>query len=60
MRVSRRTVFALAIVAIFLGIIFEKQNVAFMVSLAFALAINGQRVQFSLFAVLSEPSGDPT
>jgi cation/acetate symporter len=41
LRVSRRTVFALAIVAILLGIIFEKQNVAFMVSLAFALAASG-------------------
>ena len=33
--------FALAIVAILLGIVFEKQNVAFMVSLAFALAASG-------------------
>jgi cation/acetate symporter len=41
LRVSRRTVFVLAIVAILLGIIFEKQNVAFMVSLAFALAASG-------------------
>jgi cation/acetate symporter len=38
LRVSRRTVVALAIIAILLGILFEKQNVAFMVSLAFALA----------------------
>ncbi|MGK6319327.1 cation acetate symporter [Sphingomonas sp. DT-204] len=36
--VSRRTVVVLAVVAILLGILFEKQNVAFMVSLAFALA----------------------
>jgi cation/acetate symporter len=41
LRVSRRTVFALALAAILLGIIFEKQNVAFMVSLAFALAASG-------------------
>ena len=40
-RVSRRTVVVLAIVAIFLGIVFEQQNVAFMVSLAFALAASG-------------------
>jgi cation/acetate symporter len=41
LRVSRRTVFALAVAAILLGIIFEEQNVAFMVSLAFALAASG-------------------
>ena len=40
-RVSRRTVIVLAVVAIFLGIIFEQQNVAFMVSLAFSLAASG-------------------
>jgi len=40
-RVSRRTVLVLAVVAILLGIIFEQQNVAFMVSLAFALAASG-------------------
>ena len=38
LRVSRVTVFVLEVVAILLGILFEKQNVAFMVSLAFALA----------------------
>ncbi|MCT8000276.1 cation acetate symporter [Sphingomonas sanguinis] len=38
LRVSRITVLVLAVVAILLGIVFEKQNVAFMVSLAFALA----------------------
>ncbi|MGW8136077.1 cation acetate symporter [Sphingomonas zeae] len=38
LRVSRITVLVLAVVAILLGILFEKQNVAFMVSLAFALA----------------------
>lgn len=38
LRVSRITVVALAVIAILLGIVFEKQNVAFMVSLAFALA----------------------
>lgn len=41
LRVSRLTVLALAAVAIVLGIAFEKQNVAFMVSLAFALAASG-------------------
>jgi len=41
LRVSRITVVVLAIVAILLGILFEKQNVAFMVSLAFALAASG-------------------
>jgi cation/acetate symporter len=41
LRVSRRTVLALAVVAILLGIVFEKQNVAFMVSLAFAIAASG-------------------
>ena len=37
-KVFRATVVVLAIVAIVLGIIFEKQNIAFMVSLAFAVA----------------------
>jgi cation/acetate symporter len=41
LRVSRRTVLVLAVIAILLGIIFEQQNVAFMVSLAFALAASG-------------------
>lgn len=41
LRMSRRTVCVLAAVAILLGILFEKQNVAFMVSLAFALAASG-------------------
>jgi len=41
LKVSRRTVLVLAVVAILLGILFEKQNVAFMVSLAFALAASG-------------------
>ncbi|USI74418.1 cation acetate symporter [Sphingomonas morindae] len=41
LRVSRRTVLVLALVAILLGILFEKQNVAFMVSLAFAVAASG-------------------
>ncbi|HMO74742.1 MAG TPA: cation acetate symporter [Sphingopyxis sp.] len=41
LRVSRATVPVLAIIAIVLGIAFEKQNVAFMVSLAFALAASG-------------------
>ncbi|WP_395612998.1 cation acetate symporter [Allosphingosinicella sp.] len=41
LRVSRITVVVLALVAIALGIAFEKINVAFMVSLAFALAASG-------------------
>jgi len=38
MRVSRMATIALGIAAIFLGIIFEQQNVAYMVGLAFAIA----------------------
>ena len=38
LRVSRMTTVALGILAIVLGIVFEKQNIAFMVSLAFAIA----------------------
>jgi len=38
MRVSRITTSALGILAIFLGIAFEKQNIAFMVGLAFSIA----------------------
>src|SRR5450631_149600 len=38
LRVSRMTTVALGIVAVALGIAFEKQNIAFMVSLAFAIA----------------------
>ena len=38
LRVSRITTLALGVVAVLLGIAFEKQNVAFMVSLAFAIA----------------------
>ena len=38
LRVSRITVLALGVVAVLLGILFEKQNIAFMVSLAFAVA----------------------
>lgn len=41
LRISRITVLVLAGVAILCGIAFEKQNVAFMVSLAFALAASG-------------------
>ncbi len=37
-RVSRIATISLGIIAIFLGIIFEKQNVAYMVGLAFAIA----------------------
>src|SRR6056300_235755 len=38
MRISKYATVALGVLAIFLGIIFEKQNVAFMVGLAFAIA----------------------
>jgi len=38
LRVSRMTTIALGIVAVVLGLAFEKQNIAFMVSLAFAIA----------------------
>ena len=38
LKVSRLTTVALGIVAVLLGIAFEKQNIAFMVSLAFAIA----------------------
>ncbi len=38
LRVSRMTTVALGILAVVLGIVFEKQNIAFMVSLAFAIA----------------------
>jgi cation/acetate symporter len=38
LRVSKITTIALGIIAVLLGIAFEKQNIAFMVSLAFAIA----------------------
>lgn len=38
LRVSKITTIALGVIAVLLGIAFEKQNVAFMVSLAFAIA----------------------
>ena len=38
LRVSRMTTIILGIIAVVLGIVFEKQNIAFMVSLAFAIA----------------------
>lgn len=38
LRVSRITTMVLGLVAVVLGIVFEKQNIAFMVSLAFAVA----------------------
>jgi cation/acetate symporter len=41
LRVSRITVVVLALLAIALGVAFQKVNVAFMVSLAFALAASG-------------------
>jgi cation/acetate symporter len=38
LRVSRMTTLALGVIAVALGIAFEKQNIAFMVALAFAIA----------------------
>ncbi|WP_085316973.1 cation acetate symporter [Derxia lacustris] len=38
LKVSRITTIALGVLAVTLGIVFEKQNIAFMVSLAFAIA----------------------
>ena len=38
LRVSRITTLSLGVIAVILGIVFEKQNIAFMVSLAFAIA----------------------
>ena len=38
LKVSRMTTVVLGIIAVILGIVFEKQNIAFMVSLAFAIA----------------------
>jgi len=38
LKVSRVTTMVLGLVAVVLGIVFEKQNIAFMVSLAFAIA----------------------
>jgi cation/acetate symporter len=38
LRVSRITTIALGVIAVVLGIAFEKQNIAFMVALAFAIA----------------------
>jgi cation/acetate symporter len=38
LRVSRITTIVLGVIAVILGIAFEKQNIAFMVSLAFAIA----------------------
>ena len=38
LRMSRITTVVLGVVAVILGIVFEKQNIAFMVSLAFAVA----------------------
>ena len=41
LRISRLTTLALGALAVLLGLLFEKQNVAFMVSLVFALAGSG-------------------
>ena len=38
LRISKITTIALGVLAVTLGIVFEKQNIAFMVSLAFAIA----------------------
>jgi len=38
LRVSRITTLVLGVIAVLLGILFERQNIAFMVSLAFAIA----------------------
>ncbi|MCL2309278.1 MAG: cation acetate symporter [Proteobacteria bacterium] len=38
LRVSKLTTVVLAVIAIFLGVVFEKQNVAYMVALAFTIA----------------------
>ncbi|APB98428.1 cation acetate symporter [Polynucleobacter asymbioticus] len=38
LKVSRLTTLTLGVIAVVLGIVFEKQNIAFMVSLAFAIA----------------------
>jgi cation/acetate symporter len=38
LKVSRVTTLVLGVIAVVLGIVFEKQNIAFMVSLAFAIA----------------------
>jgi len=41
LHMSRLTTLAMGALAVLLGLVFEKQNVAFMVSLAFALAASG-------------------
>ncbi|WP_051378414.1 cation acetate symporter [Derxia gummosa] len=41
MKVSRMATLALGVIAVLLGILFEKQNVAFMVGLAFGIAAAG-------------------
>jgi cation/acetate symporter len=41
LKVARAATLVLGVVAIFLGIVFKGQNVAFMVSLAFAIAASG-------------------
>lgn len=38
LRVSKITVLILGVIAIILGVLFENQNIAFMVGLAFAIA----------------------
>ena len=47
LRVSKITTLALGALAVVLGIVFEKQNIAFMVSLAFAIAASANFPVFS-------------
>ena len=52
LRVSKITTICLGIVAVFLGIAFEKENVAYMVMLAFAIACSANfPVLFMLFLI---------
>ena len=53
MKVSRGATIALGILAMFLGIIFEKQNVAFMVGLAFAIGSECKLPYLIAFYVLA-------
>ncbi len=53
LKVSRLTTLALGVVAVVLGIAFEKQNIAFMVSLAFAIAASAN---FPVLLTLVSPA----
>mgnify|MGYP003352190656 CR=1 FL=1 len=46
LKVSRITTLVLGVIAVLLGIAFEKQNIAFMVSLAFAVAVTERITAF--------------